>query len=662
MNRTLKLAFGALLGSMLIIPALAQENFPDIPENHWVFQALLNMKQEGILVGYPDGLFRGQRPASRYELAGAINAAYQKLKGMMGGLQSQIDALKEAGPGGISKAELDALRADLERLKSDMDAMRKYGDDIAALQRMATQFEKDLAGLGVDVEAMKKDLSDLAARVAILERHKPAVDIHGDVNAGLHGGHSTDGLYGLTVDARPTGVGRGAYATTPVGMDRDLSVGHEAGFQLSGTNETGPKWHGTVVIGNLMGFNTAGADGISAFENTMYGNQSGVAANLAFHEQVENVYFQDFGVTFDTSLMGQGFSAELGRFGHKSGNYFYQRIDNTPYFDNPRWDDGNWYGDGADLGFHWGQVGLNVFASRNSSRLDSGEFSGSSGFFNEIWPLSAGPQNFFAAGALSIDRVLGFDLNFRLGQSGDVMLHYIFLDSDNPMIDPVGGVTAYNRVNVWGGEVNFNIGQSLWINGGYSQSDLMDNSSRVLSDDNFAWWAQAKFNVSKVGIGVGYRHIEPWFGAPGDWGRNGFLWNPVDQKGPYADVTFNINNNVNAKISAYDYEPVDMIFMPSGSRFIGISAMVGFKVAGTWDLDLGWEYAQYKDIDIAGNDPNVNWYRLGLHHNMADGSMLKFMYEMSRYNDEGSGFTGAFGLFPGDRRGGLFTTQWMRKF
>src|SRR5205085_12249581 len=113
-------------------------------------------------------------------------------------------------------------------------------------------------------------------------RTKPAVDIDGDVNAVLHGCHSTDGLYGLTVDARPTGVGRGAYAFTPVGMDRDLTVGHEAGFQLSGTNETGPKWHGTLVVGNLMGFNTAGADGVT-FENTLYGNQSGVAANLAFH-------------------------------------------------------------------------------------------------------------------------------------------------------------------------------------------------------------------------------------------------------------------------------------------------------------------------------------------------------------------------------------------
>src|SRR6185436_8479790 len=157
MNRTLKLAFGAVLGAMLIAPAFAQENFPDVPENHWVFQALLNMKNEGILVGYPDGLFRGGRPASRYELAGAINAAYQKLKGMIGGLQSQIDAIKDGMKPGANQADIDALKAQLDDLKQQLAGMSKWGDDIANLKRMASTFEKDLAGLGVDVEAMKKD-------------------------------------------------------------------------------------------------------------------------------------------------------------------------------------------------------------------------------------------------------------------------------------------------------------------------------------------------------------------------------------------------------------------------------------------------------------------------------------------------------------------------
>lgn len=653
MNRTLKLAFGAVLGSLLMAPVFAQtDQFPDVPENHWVYQALLNMKDQGILVGYPDGLFRGNRPASRYELAGAINSAYEKLRGMIAGLQSQVDALKNMTPGD------DSWRQELERLRQEIASMRNWGQMITDLQRMQQTFEKDLAALGVDVEAMKRDLSDLAARVGRLEAYKPAVNIHGDVNAVMHAGHSTDGFFGLTVDGRPTGVGRGAYAGNPVGMDRDLTIGHELAVQLSGTNDTGPKWHGTLVVGNFLGFNSGGADG--GIANTLYGNQSGVMANLAFHEQVESVYFQDLAVAFDTSIWGQGFTAELGRFGRKSGNFFFQRIDNTPYFDNPRWDDGNWYMDGADLMFAWGNVGLNVWGGRNSARLDTNEFSGPFGFFNELWPLTAGQQSFFASGALTIDRSLGADLNFKLGQSGDVMLHFMYLDSDNPTLDPMGSV--FNRVNVWGGEVNFNVGPNLWVNGGYSQTNYMNNDSTTLDDDNFAWWAKANFNVSRVGVGVGYRHIEPYFGAPGDWGRVGFLWNPVDHEGVFADLTFNVMNNVNAKISGFWYQALNGAILPTSMEMVGVNANLAFPIAGTWNALLGWEYTQYRDVNIAGDDPTANWYRVGVSHNLADGSTLMFKYEMSRYDDEGSGFLGSFLAIGGDRRGGLLTTQWTRRY
>jgi hypothetical protein len=29
------------------------ENFPDVPKNHWAYQAVLELKQKGILIGYP---------------------------------------------------------------------------------------------------------------------------------------------------------------------------------------------------------------------------------------------------------------------------------------------------------------------------------------------------------------------------------------------------------------------------------------------------------------------------------------------------------------------------------------------------------------------------------------------------------------------------------
>ena len=93
MKRTFKYALSAILTAAIVMPALATDNFPDVPDNHWAFEALQRLKKDGLLVGYPDGLFRGNRPASRYELAVAIHAAYTNLKSVTDGLDSQIKAL-----------------------------------------------------------------------------------------------------------------------------------------------------------------------------------------------------------------------------------------------------------------------------------------------------------------------------------------------------------------------------------------------------------------------------------------------------------------------------------------------------------------------------------------------------------------------------------------
>src|SRR6185369_8115780 len=113
MNRTLKYALSAALSALLIVPALAQDNFPDVPESHWAYQNLLKMKQEGLLVGYPDGLFRGGRPASRYELAVACHAVWANLKSITDTLTSQISDLNSKMANMATKADIDSLPSEI---------------------------------------------------------------------------------------------------------------------------------------------------------------------------------------------------------------------------------------------------------------------------------------------------------------------------------------------------------------------------------------------------------------------------------------------------------------------------------------------------------------------------------------------------------------------
>jgi DNA-binding protein YbaB len=51
--------------------------FPDIPENHWAYEYVDKLAAAGIIEGYPDGNFNGDRMMSRYEFAAMLYHAMQ---------------------------------------------------------------------------------------------------------------------------------------------------------------------------------------------------------------------------------------------------------------------------------------------------------------------------------------------------------------------------------------------------------------------------------------------------------------------------------------------------------------------------------------------------------------------------------------------------------
>ena len=51
--------------------------FPDVPRNHWAYQYISQLAGNGILVGYPDGTFKGDVKMTRYEFATMLYRALQ---------------------------------------------------------------------------------------------------------------------------------------------------------------------------------------------------------------------------------------------------------------------------------------------------------------------------------------------------------------------------------------------------------------------------------------------------------------------------------------------------------------------------------------------------------------------------------------------------------
>lgn len=74
--------------------------FPDTPENHWAYDYVSTLAGNGILEGYPDGYFKGDRVLTRYEMAAVLYRA------MLNGAKLSAKALTEFAP------ELDRIRVD----------------------------------------------------------------------------------------------------------------------------------------------------------------------------------------------------------------------------------------------------------------------------------------------------------------------------------------------------------------------------------------------------------------------------------------------------------------------------------------------------------------------------------------------------------------------
>ena len=576
---------------------------------------------------------------SRAEFAVAVNQLYQmmmagnsSMASSMNALSKRVSDLENAPSGGTG--DLDMLKRQVADLQNSVNGMKGWGQDIASLKRLAGEFEKELAGVGVDVDAMKKDMSDLAARVAKLEEGG-AVKISGDGNFVVLAGHSTDDMYGLTRTGRLMGEGRGDYSGVPVGMTRDLSVFHELNVTLSGEAGDGVDWNASLNVNNMMG--SRGFD-----------NYNSMNAGAGFREEWSDVFIDEMTVSWDDSLAGQGFSADIGRFRHSSGAFFLKRSDYTEFYNNARWDDGAFVMDGGRFMFGFGNVDLTVIAARNSERYTVGGI--------DLNPMSKmGPD-----GAFTTDQMLGFELGFDLGANARLNGVYYFQDS-NTMFDT--GMGNANRMNTMGAELEFSFDQ-IDVYGVYAKTNFSENTDSVLDEDNTAMALWAAYDGGNWGLDGGYAAVEGNFGANGSWGRIGTAWNPSNIEGFGAGLWFNASDALKVKVKGGFFSGTD-----TGAGLFGLpltedddvttySVNLMYDLNNAWGLSLGYENVDW-DFNT-GNDPEQKWYTVGLNYNVSDATSVSFLYMISDVD-----FKGVSSLDPAGMdayKGGMLGTQVSFKF
>jgi hypothetical protein len=135
--RNLALSVAAVLVLAVVSPALAQP-FADVPTDHWAFDAIAELAAKGIIEGFPDGTFKGDRGVTRYELAMVVAR-----------ILARIEAIKIPPPPPPPPPPPAPPRPEVTRA------------DIQAIQRLVNEFRAELAALGVRVTAVEEELAAL---------------------------------------------------------------------------------------------------------------------------------------------------------------------------------------------------------------------------------------------------------------------------------------------------------------------------------------------------------------------------------------------------------------------------------------------------------------------------------------------------------------------
>ena len=126
--RQFAMAVATVLVFALISPAFAQP-FADTPTNHWAYDAIAELAAKGLVEGYPDGTFKGDRAMTRYEMAMVVAR-----------LLARIESIQIPTPSPAPKPEVT-------------------GSDIQSIQRLVNEFRAELAAKNVRLTAVEEELN-----------------------------------------------------------------------------------------------------------------------------------------------------------------------------------------------------------------------------------------------------------------------------------------------------------------------------------------------------------------------------------------------------------------------------------------------------------------------------------------------------------------------
>lgn len=603
------------VAGLSLITGLTFAQMRDVPPGHWAYQSIEQLVQLGIIEGYPDGTFRPNRTMTRAEFAQVIARAYRNIDERLRALDRRISEIR---PQEVQPTDTSDLQRQIGELRNQIQELQRLNEAIQTLQRLAQTFQQELAGLGVDVDTLKRDFASLRARVEALEGREEKFKMSGDLTFGVYGAHSIDGKDVYTYNRTNLGTGK---------LLESIAVTHELGLTFSGQINDEVTGSATFILGNYLPY--VGKSGKSAL-TTFTGPYTVSNTDIVIWEAF---------VKAPIDLFGARVNVTVGRYPVKLTPYTLQRIKPDYYLNFPRYGDGAFRVDGGAVDFNFDTFRLNLWAAQVNQQSNNGVFNVLN-FQNHNSTTSA-PMDQFAGARLEFDAIRGEETNLTVGAT-----YYAagIGAGQNFNFVPTGAVAAnIDRVDVFGGDIKakfagFDIGVE------YAQSDFLNDTTRVLSTENWALDANLGYNFSdNLGVVAGYREVRPYFAAPGSWGRVGYLYNPSDLRGFYAGVNYAASQDLKVNLTGAFLEGTGRVTngYTTNDELIQVLAGVDYRLSERWNVSLNYEGVFFKLGSLSGSPKPVwNYFTLGVGYNLGENAALNVLYQI--LDTDGKGVGGAF--------------------
>ncbi|MDD2714312.1 MAG: S-layer homology domain-containing protein [Candidatus Wallbacteria bacterium] len=113
--------------------------FSDVKFNHWAYDAVTQLSAKGIITGYPDGTFKGNKAVTRYDMAVIIARLLEKLN-TTPGIKAKM-----------SKGDLDSVQK----------LVVEFADELSLLGVKVTALEDEMSAVKDDLAVIKEDVKTL---------------------------------------------------------------------------------------------------------------------------------------------------------------------------------------------------------------------------------------------------------------------------------------------------------------------------------------------------------------------------------------------------------------------------------------------------------------------------------------------------------------------